>query len=602
MTKGNLKSATPITIEDNTRRVEFARDCHGRQRNAAAEAAAHGYLLYRDTQVGESKQWLKREIDAFNQSVEDHNQELKNKFDRARKFVEKSLPENDHLNQPARDAEEQARFDAERVELIRLDALKPPERAHLKLVSAHPREGASSFMPLVRYLFGFDKDVHRSMVSRYCLVIEWIAAAFDKQNPVDLEMIKAAILAAEGFDHVVELQRMADEGDSDKQIDNQIIKEAIAAEARGIVLGLPSKALVNIFAEKPKDGFALVICRTNSQGLEILGEAEVSENEIMRAVTKFGDRSLVGADPSMEFLGRVLDFGKVIKDRQEIASGFDDGVKYTTDRIVAMRASSDGTPHLVVSVNRADSGPILHAKPRLDNILSLAKGACVLHGSTRKLIEREISDAGRRRFLSLQLETNPKTSEGKPAESPLSWELHNRALAEKQRPAAAKSFFWTALGKVTAKPLDVDNFSPQFVGTLDDVDLHMINDQLLKPWAANMAGNKAQRAFMLSLKNRELKVSCGDGDPLVLNFKTECEDTINMKFRIQDMYLLFQLLCDQHVTGYTLAGDEGGLLRLSWEDQNGFFDFYLPTLGSDGKLQSRRVAPMRSGPMLIAAE
>jgi hypothetical protein len=68
------------------------------------------------------------------------------------------------------------------------------------------------------------------------------------------------------------------------------------------------------------------------------------------------------------------------------------------------------------------------------------------------------------------------------------------------------------------------------------------------------------------------------------------------------MYLLFQLLCDQHVTGYTLAGDEGGLLRLSWEDQNGFFDFYLPTLGSDGKLQSRRVAPMRSGPMLIAAE
>jgi hypothetical protein len=40
----------------------------------------------------------------------------------------------------------------------------------------------------------------------------------------------------------------------------------------------------------------------------------------------------------MEFLGRVLDFGKVIKDRQEIASGFDDGVKYTTDRIVAMRA------------------------------------------------------------------------------------------------------------------------------------------------------------------------------------------------------------------------------------------------------------------------
>jgi ADP-ribosyl-[dinitrogen reductase] hydrolase len=45
----------------------------------------------------------------------------------------------------------------------------------------------------------------------------------------------------------------------------------------------------------------------------------------------------------MEFLGRVLDFGKVIKDRQEIASGFDDGVKYSTDRIGEGYNSSTGS-------------------------------------------------------------------------------------------------------------------------------------------------------------------------------------------------------------------------------------------------------------------
>jgi hypothetical protein len=53
---------------------------------------------------------------------------------------------------------------------------------------------------------------------------------------------------------------------------------------------------------------------------------------------------------------------------------------------------------------------------------------------------------------------------------------------------------------------------------------------------------------------------------------------------------------------YKLSGDPSGLLRISWSDQYGEYSIHLPTVGTDGKLQSRRVGPMLSAPVLLAAE
>ena len=48
-------------------------------------------------------------------------------------------------------------------------------------------------------------------------------------------------------------------------------------------------------------------------------------------------------------------------------------------------------------------------------------------------------------------------------------------------------------------------------------------------------------------------------------------------------------------------GDEAGLMRIKWDDDLGEYEVNLPTLGTDGRLQSRRVSPMRMNAAPIAA-
>jgi hypothetical protein len=199
------------------------------------------------------------------------------------------------------------------------------------------------------------------------------------------------------------------------------------------------------------------------------------------AVSKFGKTTLLGADePSMEFIGTVIEMAAVIKDKQEIMGGADGKTKITTDRIFSLKADNDGSPHLVVSVNHADSGPVFYAKPKVENILSLEKGACVLSGSTRRRLEKEMDDPARRRFLTLVVNKDPKRADGRDAESALSWDLHNRALAKANRSTANQSFYWTSLAKTQAKPLDIDNFTPRYHGALEQSEIQEIFQQCLR--------------------------------------------------------------------------------------------------------------------------
>ena len=603
MSKGNGTLGKPLTKEDMERRVEIARDCHTRSRDAGAEAVAQAYLLFKETRTGEGKKWLDAEIEKFNVTAETHNAELNSGFERAKKFVEGKLALNDHLNQPPADEAQRKVHDEERERLKVTHKLPPAERAALKLFSAKPRGDSSAYMPIVRYVFNFNKQVHGSLVSRYCLVLEWIGVQFEGKASVDVDTIKAAISAAGGFDHVVDIQREVGKTSTEAQKDAEIIREAIAAEAKGIAREVAHKGVLDIQAKKTKDGFVLLLGRVSDHGVAVLGEALSSDNEIDSAVSRFGKTSLVGDDDaSMEFMGRVIDIAAIIKDKQEIIGGADGKQKISTDRIFSLKADHDGAAHLVVSVNHADSSPIFYAKPKVDNIVTFDKGSCVLSDSTRKRMEKEMDDPARRRFLTLTVNTNPERATGKPAESPLSWDLHNRALAKAQRSTANQSFYWTSLGKVTAKPLDIDNFNPQFDCALGQHELQAIFQELLKPWKSNVDSKKSTRVFTLKLEEQQLSVICGDADPMALSAKVACAENFSMNFRIQDFHALFEVLCDLHGTDYRLSGDQAGLLRLSWSDDYGEYGFHLPTVGTDGKLQSRRIAPMRSVPMLLAAE
>lgn len=600
VSKGNAKSATSLSIDDLTQRVDAARSSYNRHRDAAAEAVAYVYLVYRDTRSGEAKKWFDAEIKSFNEDVATFNKEQDDEFARAKHWLGGTLSKNDHLMNSNPDAAQEAANAIEIAKLQELLKLSSQQRSKRKRVSAVAQVNSSPFMPVVRYVFEFDRPNHASLVSRYCMAVQWVSAAFDQVSPVDLEAIKAAIEAEGGIDSCIEAQRRVNEGgDGETESDEQIILKAEKEEARAVVAGMKAKTTIQFQAGKAKEGFVVLLGRTSGADLDVLGEADISDNELARMITGLGKDNMVGSDPELEFISRVLELGSMIKDRQEVPSMSDPANKVMTERMVSLRADYTGQPQLVVSVNRADACSILHATPKSSDLLSLAKGDCVLQGKVRQRLEKEFSSPARRRLLTIKANTVPKTATGADAQSPLSWELHNRALG--QRSSANQMFYWTALGNISAKPLDVDHFAPEFTGSLDQSDMVLINSHLLSSWRASTAGDKNKRPFLLELNGQDLKLTCGDADPLELTLKTSFSGRSVMRFRIADINGLISQIADQHAV-VELSGDSSGLLKFSWSDHWAAYDYFIPTLGADGRLINRRVAPMRPSPMPLAAE
>ena len=601
MSKGNEKIGKPVSKQDMDRRVEAARESYNRHKDAAAEAVGHVYLLYRETRSGEPRKWLEEEIKELNRDIEKHNTKLQNEYELAKSWKDKKLPKDHSLLQPTDDADQIAKNEKEIADFELLLNMSQPERSKLRRVPLMRREDSSKYMEIVRYVLNFDRSYHTGMVSRYCSVIEWIASKFDADPNVDITVIKTAVEEAGGFDRCVDLQRLVEQGLEINESDEDIIRKAQATEARGVVLGMKATASLSMTAKKTDGNFVLLVCRPSADGLDVLGEADLSDNDVQRAVLRLGEANMLGADASLEFVARVLEIGATIREKQEVPSDEDPDKKVATERLVSLRADANGKPELVVSVNKADSGPILHARPHDLELLTLIKGECVLQGSARRRMEKEITSKSRRRLLTIKVNTEPKKATGQAAISPLSWEFHNRALAEKGKSTANQTFFWTALNSIPSKPLDVDNFNPSFRGTLEQSDISSIKTHLLDVWTESTAADKNKRNFLLQLKDKQLTLKCGDAEAVDLKLNTDSTASVNMKFKIPDIVALVDLIAAQHST-YEIAGDPGGLIRISWSDSFASYDYYLPTIGVDGRYINRRVAPMSDNQLPMAAE
>ena len=76
---------------------------------------------------------------------------------------------------------------------------------------------------------------------------------------------------------------------------------------------------------------------------------------------------------------------------------------------------------------------------------------------------------------------------------------------------------------------------------------------------------------------------------------------MRLKFRPRELANLFSMLSHQHGSEYRFEVDDAGLLMVGWEDKFASYQVYLPTATKDGRLESRKVAPMRIN-LPLAAE
>ena len=114
----------------------------------------------------------------------------------------------------------------------------------------------------------------------------------------------------------------------------------------------------------------------------------------------------------------------------------------------------------------------------------------MLNNPNRKRMELWVRDQNVRRHIAIQADHEPKRADGTPAESPMAWISGNAILLSRSSKNATQQFFWSDLSHADFKPLDLDNFQPQFNAAIDDVDLDRLFMDRLKAWGASKSPTK----------------------------------------------------------------------------------------------------------------
>ena len=350
----------------------------------------------------------------------------------------------------------------------------------------------------------------------------------------------------------------------------------------------------------------MFIGRKSGGQVSLVSELEMTDSDLQAALGSVGTNIDIPNPQNSEFIARVLDLGKLVTEGQEIGRSYDgtkSGDKMKVQRVISYRPLMEGGAEFVISARSADASPIIYARAKDASNLGIPERPVMLSFQTRKRIEYFLRDPNVRRHIEIQAEESPKRADNTEAESPLAWIGGNVVLLQHSSKNAQQKFYWTDLVNVDVKPLDIENFQPQFITGLDDVELDGIMELRLKAWAQAKSPNKAAASAVLKFQNDRLLFRVGDQDDVELKLSQSCGGKFSLEFRMRDMHDVVAALMRQRTSDFKLRGDEGGLLEISWEDNRGYYWIYLPTVNQDGKLQSRRVGPMRlMSAAILAAE
>jgi hypothetical protein len=175
----------------------------------------------------------------------------------------------------------------------------------------------------------------------------------------------------------------------------------------------------------------------------------------------------------------------------------------------------------------------------------------------------------------------------------LSWTLENSALLAKDSDNAQQHFTMQSLAAEVHKPLNISAFDEMFdVGITKD-ELRGLYEKCLKVWKGLPADKKAGKKATLQFIDGQMTYQfSGEPDYSCAVDATESVAE-TMQFRPKDLELLVKILLEQPVKEFSLIGDTDGLLCITWADNLGEYGVYLPTATKEGKLETRRIVPLK---------
>jgi len=123
-----------------------------------------------------------------------------------------------------------------------------------------------------------------------------------------------------------------------------------------------------------------------------------------------------------------------------------------------------------------------------------------------------------------------------------------------------------------------------------------------KEWLGKGRGDKNKTNTDLIFKGKDLTIQITGVDPYTVQLEKDVGGTFKLTFNSRELFDVFKRLEEQHTQKFTIKGDEGGLMAISWEDKVGYFAVHQPMVNAKGQPITRRLAPMRVKAATEAAE
>ena len=622
--------------------IKKALRSHEMQQDSALEATAYCYAAWTDTQSQyaskEAKAWIQEQFDRVNETIDAHNAGIELNKTQATEYAEGKLDKSDLIFSEPKDDIEKKAIEERIAQLTLWNTWDRKDWAAAKLVRVDARDGASPYTEIVKFVFGFNKPNQSASINRYTLAMEWVHARFKDRGFNDISEITDVMKQADSFESLIDDQR---EANQDAMPNRDKVREDrhLLLEAERAIRDAPAKATIELDARHVQKNKVVMIGRYIGGKIEIVGEVGVGESEMDRMIRSFDDPDLLPADSNCELLARLIELGNIVEDGRptsETYDGTESGDKIETARTLTYRVGEQGDPELVISARNADASPMIYAQPRDIEGMGTPNETLVMQTKYFKRLDKAIKKHERRRILNIAHIHNPLRVDGKPAESHFAWRMGNRALMEEDVNQANQALFWYKASTRSGRALDQDNFKPVAWATLDGASIWNLFEQRIKPWGLKPSAigtndnlsqgdgtaepssdtvtsikkktekkteKNSDRIMTLVFKDQQLIMRVRGLEDLVVETEACDGDPCIMPFRPKEFHDIFKSLCETfHIRQIHLAADEKGLMEFKFSDKLAHYTIYLPTVTTDGKLQSRRVGPMSLTTTAVAAE
>jgi hypothetical protein len=580
--------------------VTKAQASYSQSKDSAMETIGQLYLLWRmvrsPVSSKDGRKWFKEEADVRNTAIDKHNDPINKILAKVKKYETGKLDPEVEYATKGKAAEDAQSVKDEEALFWKYAELKGRARYYGKQVKLNLDVEAFEFTSIVRFGLNLFDAVYNDVVSRYATVLRHVAKTMEVALVSEASYVVDFLRHQGGFEVVLKKASDLTGADRDSEDDEEVIEKDAEQFARDAVKGLTGKAVIEMESRFAKEGYVLMVGRSHSGMIEVLGEAPMTENDIKRAVLHLGNEAQIPDNDNSEFFARVVGISQIIRDGQPSGATRDNtqsGEKVKVEKTMVIREQADGQRWIVVSNRNAESSIVIHARPKDWAEFDLINRDVILDPKNMPRLVKDLSSLAKRRRIEYSFVNRPPNDKGEIDGSPVSLEARYEALVEAGRNSATKQFFWSRLEKVTHKPLDVDHFGAQFVAEIDHTVIGELLEGPYDDWEGKQAGNKAKRTTSFLFDDQELTVRVTPEPDHAIKLRQSVGGAFTMTFNQKDVFDLLKLLSDQKASKFLIEGDEAGLMAISWEDRLGTYYIFLPTVTKSGGLETRRVAPMR---------